>query len=239
MHTNHAFGHTGLPFIDGWLHWDAGWYLEIARHGYSYAPNRQSSVAFFPLYPLAMRAVGTVVGGPLAAGMILTIVSGATASVLFASWLAVRFDEETARTGIFLFVLGPYSFYLFGAVYSDAMFVAATLAAFVLLERRRPVLAGLAGAIATAARPVGIIVIIALVLRTRELRADSSRQPLSRAAARARNARPFRVRRVSLPALRQPDCVHHNPIPMGPLAEHVDAAEGSARTRARAHPDSI
>jgi len=37
--------------------WDAGWYLEIARDGYRYEPGVPSNAAFFPLYPLLIRAV--------------------------------------------------------------------------------------------------------------------------------------------------------------------------------------
>src|SRR4051794_16804619 len=43
--------------------WDTGWYLELARHGYpSVVPEQagravQSTLGFFPLYPLTVRAV--------------------------------------------------------------------------------------------------------------------------------------------------------------------------------------
>jgi hypothetical protein len=37
--------------------WDAGWYVEIARDGYRYEPGVPSNAAFFPLYPLLIRAV--------------------------------------------------------------------------------------------------------------------------------------------------------------------------------------
>jgi hypothetical protein len=63
-------------------------------------------------------------------------------------------------------LLWPYGYYLFGAVYADAMFLAALLGAFVLLELDQPVAAGLAGAVATATRPVGAAVILGLVLCT-------------------------------------------------------------------------
>jgi hypothetical protein len=42
--------------FDSWVHWDAGWYLEIIQHGYSYhGPGVAASVAFFPLYPMSLR----------------------------------------------------------------------------------------------------------------------------------------------------------------------------------------
>ena len=46
--------------LDRWLQWDAYWYLHIAAHGYAYSAAHHSSVAFFPLYPLALRAASLV-----------------------------------------------------------------------------------------------------------------------------------------------------------------------------------
>jgi hypothetical protein len=43
--------------------WDSGWYFDIARQGYYFNPAGESSIAFFPLYPLLMRAVAWPFGG--------------------------------------------------------------------------------------------------------------------------------------------------------------------------------
>src|SRR4029079_17396274 len=40
-----------------WWRWEAGCYVEIARDGYRYEPGVPSNAAFFPLYPLLIRAV--------------------------------------------------------------------------------------------------------------------------------------------------------------------------------------
>jgi len=37
------------------LHWDTGWYLKIIQNGYSFIPDQQSSVNFFPGYPIPAR----------------------------------------------------------------------------------------------------------------------------------------------------------------------------------------
>jgi hypothetical protein len=62
----------------------------------------------------------------------------------------------------------PFAYYL-GAVYSDALFLAAVLGAFLLLESGHPWLA-LAGAVAVGTRPVGLAVVVGLALRALELR---------------------------------------------------------------------
>jgi len=87
-------------------------------------------------------------------------------AVLFRRWCDDRVDPTIARVATVTLLLYPYAYYLMGALYADALFLVATVGAFVLLERGNPVLAGLAGAVATAARPVGIAVVVGLVAVT-------------------------------------------------------------------------
>jgi len=164
-----AFAHR--PWLDGWVRWDAAWYLEIARHGYHYrGPHLQSSVAFFPMYPLLMRFLGGPLGDDALAGIVVSAISGLVVAVLFFRWCEQRLGTATARLALAAMLTYPFAFYLFGAVYADALFIAAALAAFALLEADHPVLAGAAGAVATASRPVGAALVIGLVVRTLELR---------------------------------------------------------------------
>ncbi|CAN5549875.1 hypothetical protein BH23CHL2_BH23CHL2_00910 [soil metagenome] len=71
-----SMGWGRLPIITQWppeidimwlfrysVRWDSGWYLTIASEGYSYDPSYPSSVAFFPLFPLLIRLVDTVLPG--------------------------------------------------------------------------------------------------------------------------------------------------------------------------------
>jgi len=169
-----AHGRTGFfpgsPWLEGWVHFDSGWYREIANHGYSYNPGRQSSVAFFPAYPLAMRAGGVLVGSTLLAGILITLAAGCAVATMVWTWFSDRLSPAAAWTALGLFLLYPYAFYLFGAVYADALFIAAVLGAFLLLEGDHLWLAGLAGAVATASRPVGLVVVVGLVVRALERR---------------------------------------------------------------------
>ncbi len=161
---------TGPGWLGGWAQWDSGWYFRIATDGYSYVPGQQSTVVFFPAYPLLMRVTGGVVGDTYLAGIVVTLAAGVGAVTLFAVWLRDKVRAAAAWPALLLFVLYPYSFFLFGAVYADAVFVAAAVGAFVLLERGHPWLAGLAAAVATAARPMGVILVVGLVLRALERR---------------------------------------------------------------------
>ncbi|HJY24055.1 MAG TPA: hypothetical protein VJ649_00085, partial [Actinomycetes bacterium] len=59
------------------------------------------------------------------------------------------------------------------------LFLVAALGAFLLLERGHPWLAGLVGALASAGRPVGVVVVVGLVIRAVELAAARRNEPVS------------------------------------------------------------
>jgi hypothetical protein len=160
----------GWRWLQGWAQWDSGWYSAIAQGGYGYIPGRQSTIAFFPTYPLLMRAVAVVVGNTYVAGILVTLASGAAATRLFFGWLTERMSPPKAWAALGLLLLYPYAFFLYGAVYPTAFFVMALIGAFVLLENDHPFLAGMVGALATAARPTGIVLVVALAVRAVERR---------------------------------------------------------------------
>jgi hypothetical protein len=173
--AHHPGPRVSYGIVDAWNRWDAGWYQRIASEGYTYIPGKQSAVAFFPAYPLLMRAFGGVIRVSVA-GIMVTIASGAAAVALFSVWTRRFLDPRTSLVAVAVLLVYPYSFYLYGAVYSDALFLALALASFVALESRRPWLSGLCGAAAAAARPVGIALALGLALRNLELaRKDEGR----------------------------------------------------------------
>ena len=143
--------------------WDSGWYVHIADRGYFYnGPGQQAATAFFPAYPAAVRVTSWIVQNTIAAGIAVTIVSAIAAMFLLFHWTERRFGRRAAWMTVVLFALYPFSYFLFGYVYSDALFLVSTLGAFVLLERDKPLLAGIVGAVAVAGRPVGLAVVVGL-----------------------------------------------------------------------------
>ena len=50
-------------FWDAFARYDSGWYHGIASQGYIYGAGGRNNLAFFPVYPLLMRAGGTLLGG--------------------------------------------------------------------------------------------------------------------------------------------------------------------------------
>ncbi|MET0864534.1 MAG: hypothetical protein ABWZ98_09400 [Nakamurella sp.] len=164
---------TGPAWLDGWFQMDSGWYFLIADSGYSYLPGQMSPIAFFPEYPLAVRAVGAVIGDYQVAGSLIGVLCGLATVLLFASWVWHRLPRAAALTAVAVLMLYPYALYLYGSMYADSLFILTAVGAFVLLEHRLYWLAGLAGALATAGRPVGVAVAIGLVVRMLEMRAEA------------------------------------------------------------------
>ncbi|MBI3183798.1 MAG: hypothetical protein HYZ28_16800 [Myxococcales bacterium] len=161
-----------LPLARALARWDAGWYGEIAQNGYWMEQGQQSPVAFFPLYPLAIRALAVAGANRWWAGIALTLAAGLAAAALFRRWAAERSGQAAAGVATCALVLYPFAFYLYGVVYSDALFLLLSVGAFLALERGRPLFAGLLGALATATRPVAPAVVLGLVVRSIERRLE-------------------------------------------------------------------
>jgi len=163
---------NGPAWLDAWYAFDSDWYFQIASNGYSYTPGQQSSVAFFPTFPLAVRAVSWVVGDVQIAGQLLAVLGGAASVTLFTLWVWRRLPRRGALMAVAVLMLYPFAFFLYGPMYGDSLFLLVALTAFLLLERRHYWLAGVVGALATAGRPNGVAAAIGLVLAMLEILAQ-------------------------------------------------------------------
>lgn len=168
-------GNTGLHWVDGWFRFDSGWYWAITKNGYFYAPGQQSSIAFFPVFPVVTRALVQVFGDRGAAadvqvvGQLLALAFGLASVLLFGRWVWDRLPRRSAVLAIAVILAYPYTLFLHGTMYADGMFLLLALSAFMLLDRRWFLAAGLVGALAVASRPFGVAVAVGLTVRTLEL----------------------------------------------------------------------
>lgn len=165
-------GIAGGTFFEGWQRWDAYWYRAIVRDGYVYyaGADVQSSVAFWPSYPIVVKAFSGLFPSIFVTGSVVTLASGATLAVCFRRWADQFLKPVAALTALLVLLVYPYGWYQYGAIYADALFLAATVGAFLLLERDRVFWAGVVGIVAAAGRPSGLIVAAALVFRLIERR---------------------------------------------------------------------
>ncbi len=153
------------PLYAGFAKWDGGWYLRIAQHGYGPAPvgGGESAWPFFPGLPVLIRTVGWL-GIPEAAAGVLINHAAFLLAVAGLYRLARRHVSPTASSlAVSAVALFPGSF-IFSMVYPSAIFFAASVWAFVLVEERRDLAAGLVTIAAVMVRPNGFVVALALVV---------------------------------------------------------------------------
>jgi uncharacterized membrane protein len=144
--------------------YDCGWYVRIATDGYGsdalfadYAaiPNW----AFFPLFPLLLRAAYAISGqAPYFVGLLVS-------NALFAGFIllgAAYLKQTRAITDPLLWVvfmaLFPFS-YTFSAIYSEGLFAVLSVAALMLLQQRRVLAASGVTALLCATRPTGVLML--------------------------------------------------------------------------------
>jgi Mannosyltransferase (PIG-V) len=190
--VRHAFNPPGLTRGFGWLgdllaapaaRWDASWYEVIAHYGYrpDLGSFTASRAAFFPLYPLGLRAFGWV-GAPLVLGGVLISLL-ALALALYGIHRLTTLElaraargsgrsllgggagadavarTEVARLAVMVTAFAPMAFYL-SAVYSEALYLALSVGLFYAARQGRFAAVGALGALAGATRSAGIVLLL-------------------------------------------------------------------------------
>ncbi len=143
--------------------WDSVWYLAIARDGYL---DGGAGTAFFPLYPLLVALVAQLGPGALGAGVLVSV-----ACLLIALRLLWRLTDlelgdahpEAAGLAVLACAVGPMAFFL-TAIYSESLFLALSVGAFLAARQGRWARAAGLGALGAATRSQGILLMGALAL---------------------------------------------------------------------------
>jgi Mannosyltransferase (PIG-V) len=167
---------------DVWARWDSVWFLRIAEHGYGSLEG--AAAAFYPLYPASVGVLGRVFFGHyVLAGIVVSLAATLAAFVLFHDLAETKLGAEGARRALLYLAIFPMTLFL-QAVYSEALFLLLSVAAFALAERRRFLPAGVVAGLALLTRPAGVALLPALALfawrssRRREALAQLAVTPL-------------------------------------------------------------
>ena len=162
-------GHLAGPIYDQPLGllgaWDGVWYARIAQHGYILVPGVQSNPAFFPLFPILLRALNLGFGLPYtAAGAIVSNLALLVAVVAFCE-LGVRVlgDTAVARRAACFMAVAPMGF-VFSMSYPESFALACTVLALLVALDDRWLLAAVLGAVAVLARPEAFVLVVPLAV---------------------------------------------------------------------------
>jgi hypothetical protein len=152
-------------FWDTFARYDSGWLNGIARDGYEYVAGGRSNLAYFPVYPMLMRYVGRLFGRRpedfFFAGIIVSWVAFVLAMVVLYELARLALTPRRAERAVLLAAIFPFGFF-FGVVYTESVFLLFTLLSFYGFQTRRWMLGGGAGALATATRVNGVLMVPAL-----------------------------------------------------------------------------
>ncbi|HXA55151.1 MAG TPA: mannosyltransferase family protein, partial [Solirubrobacteraceae bacterium] len=199
-----AFDPAGVTSGFGWLgdllaapvaRWDAVWYLVIAHYGYRpelAAFGTAPRTAFFPLYPLGVRAISELGAPPILAGVAISLAALAAALYGIHRLCTLELDRLTglrnarsrptggldaeghpagqsahradvARLAVLATALAPMAFFL-SAVYSEALYLALSVGVFWCARNGRWAWTGVLGALASTTRSAGLVLVVPILV---------------------------------------------------------------------------
>jgi hypothetical protein len=173
--VNGALRHHAV--LNELANWDGLWYRQLANHGYPHhvihccigqgETHAQSTLGFFPLYPLLMwvgaRVVMLVtshgaVYSITVAGLIISLIGGLITTLIVQELATGWWGQRAGRRAAVLFCLFPGSV-VFSMVYAEGLALPLAAGCILALQRRRWLLAGILAGFATATDPESLVLI--------------------------------------------------------------------------------
>lgn len=158
------------PGFFSWANFDGEHYLSISIHGYKFLEQ-----AFFPIYPMIVSFFAKPFSSDLLSSIIFSTVIGLLISniAFFFSlailWKLIRIDysEKIAYLSLILILIFPTSFY-FGAMYNESLYLLFSVLAFYLIRKGLLIKASMLGAVASATRIFGLILLPSFILEAKK-----------------------------------------------------------------------
>ena len=147
------------PYPPLWARWDSGWYYSIVNYGYSLkTAGGMSNVTFFPLFPLLWKIVELITSlKGFAVALFLNNILTLFSFLVFYRWVQEKWNKQVAFKSLLALTVFPTSFFFISA-YSEAILFLCIVIVLLFCSRRRWILAALIAALASAARPTGILI---------------------------------------------------------------------------------
>ncbi|MCI4085344.1 glycosyltransferase family 39 protein [Streptomyces sp. MMS21 TC-5] len=159
-----------MSLLAPWQRWDWSFYFHIAKDGYfpdgsgPWTIGWDNREAFLPGFPLALRAVHTVVPSWAASGALISFVAGGVAVVALARIArGLLGDHEAGRRAVAFLLVSPCAVFL-AAGYTESLFLALALPAWLAAQRRGWAAASVLACLACSVRVTGLFLAAALAL---------------------------------------------------------------------------
>ena len=152
----------GDAFLGVWVRWDAVHHLNLAALGYENVSTGDS--VFYPLFALLTRAFAGPLGGDLILASLI-VATLATCAALAGLYRLTdsAFGPCSARWSVLVLASFPTAVFLV-APFTESLFLALTIGAFLTCRRGRWWLAGALGLLASLARGPGMLTSLALAI---------------------------------------------------------------------------
>ena len=160
---NESEGPLTIGFLEIWTRWDGIHFTDIATHGYFAPEVHPEAVAFFPLFPLIIDALGKLGIEARLAAMLITFVASAVAGTYLYRLAEKDVGEGAGRRALLYLFLFPTAVFLV-APYSEAVFLAGAVAAFYYARQGRWYFVAIPAAVAMGARLAGIFLLAGLIV---------------------------------------------------------------------------
>ncbi len=142
-----------------WYRWDSLHYLDIAQNWYSNIGEARYNIVFYPLYPILIKVANFLIGNYFLSGVLVSHICLIIACFYLYKLVEFEFTPEIADNALKYLLIFPVSFFL-GIVFTDSLFLALSIACFYYFRKRKWIIAGIVGCLASFTRNFGILLII-------------------------------------------------------------------------------
>ncbi len=154
-------------YLERWERWDAVLFRRLAEYGYDGDPSMPPDAglpSFFPGYPVLLRAVHLVVPSWPVSELLISLVAGAVAAVALVRLAEIEgLGRDVGQRAVLYLFAAPYAVFLV-AGYSEPVFLALAVPAWVAAREGRWVAAGLLAGAASYVRVSGLFLAAGLVV---------------------------------------------------------------------------
>ncbi|MFI1992174.1 mannosyltransferase family protein [Actinoplanes sp. NPDC020271] len=145
----------------GWNGWDAMHYVTIAASGYHLGPGYP---AFFPLFPMLIHVVNPILPGDgVVSALVLANAAAFGALALLYRLAELELGAGIARRAAWYLAVFPTGFFLFIG-YNESLFLLLIVGSLYAARRENWWLAGMLGALSSATRLFGVLLVIPLAV---------------------------------------------------------------------------
>ncbi|MCJ7511955.1 MAG: glycosyltransferase family 39 protein [Anaerolineales bacterium] len=153
---------TGQFLLGVWPRWDAVQHLNLAMRGYF--DMGEGSTVFYPLFAALTRGVSYLFGGNfILAGLAVATVATALAFVFLMALGQHLFGDQAGKWAAIALAVYPTAVFLI-APFTESLFLAFTLGAFLAAYRNRWIVAAVLAALASLTRGPGVAAAVSFAI---------------------------------------------------------------------------